>query len=226
MSRGGSGRSRSWNGNQKLLLATCIMFGCAILVMAVVAMSSGTRPANVIAGCSCFGAVGLLPLGILIVSRRRSRGPKHRTDLVRSQAAAPAGHVDVEISADEKLPGICVGCGMETRRVTKLRFDAAYTDSNRYDWSRVHPILMLFLFLKFAFHVVGTKLVTTYERFIDHRKSRSSGMVFRIPHCRDCVRKRPIVQRHFDFHARKMVVMAPEGFRTRLAEMRKSSAKK
>lgn len=207
------------------MLAICCIIGCVMGIIVVSALANGARATDVIAGCACFGTFGVIPLVILVVSRRRSRGPRRRTDMVKTQAANPAGHVSVEITADEALPRICVCCGAETRRVSKFRFHGAHTDGNPYDWSRVHPLLMIFLFWKFGTQVILTKLVTMFERFRDRRKSRKSGMEFRIPHCPGCVRGRPILQRHFDFHGRRMTIVAAAEFGERLSEMRKSAPK-
>ncbi|MEO7098934.1 MAG: hypothetical protein ABI162_06200 [Luteolibacter sp.] len=205
------------------MLVACCIIGCVMLLIAVSSMVNGARAVEVITGCFCSGIFGVIPLVILVVSRRRSRGPRCRTDMVKSQAAIPAGRVAVDISADETLPRICVSCGGATHRVSKLRFHAAHTDANPYDWSRVHPLLMIFLVWKKAIYVLGAKLVMAFERFREQRKSRNSGIVFRIPHCRACVRHRPIAQRHFDFHGRRMTITAPVEFRARLSEMRKSA---
>ena len=197
--------------------------GIVMMVLVVSALVNGAKAADVMAGCLCTGTFGAVPLGILVASRRRSRGPRRRTDLVKNQGSAPAGHVNVEITADETLPRLCACCGAETRRVSKFQYHGAHTPGNPYDWSRVHPLLMIFLVWKFGAQLIMAKLVTIFERFRDRRRARNEGMVFRIPHCRDCKRHRPIVQCHFDFHGRRLPIVAPATFGARLVETRKSA---
>lgn len=199
------------------MLALCGIIGCVMI--AIVSVSRDRSEA--LAGSLCIGMFGLIPLVILIASRLKSRGPKRRTDMIKGQSVLPAGHVSVEIIAGEPMPRICVCCGDDTRRVSTFEYKANYTDSNRYDWSRVHPLLMLLLFWKFAAQMIVTKMITIYERFRDRRHAQKDRMEFRIPHCRRCVRQSPIVQRSFDFHGRKMMIAAPSEFARILSEMRK-----
>lgn len=205
------------------MLVLCCIIGFAMAVVAIVSLLNGAKVFDVLAGGMCMGFFWLIPFLILMVSRYHSRGKKRRTDIVTGQNAFSHGHVSVEIQAGERLPEICVCCGAGTKKVSKFQFGDAYTKSDRYDWSRVHPLLMIFLIWQYAFVVIGAKLIGFFERWIDQKKYQKNRVEFRIPHCRQCVRQHPIVQRSFDFHGRRMGIAAPAAFAKTLAEMRKAA---
>jgi hypothetical protein len=213
-------RGGSWNTNQKMMLVICSIIWTVWLIVMISAWSNGAAASDMIFGGVCFGIFGMVPLVILLVSRNRARGPKTRTDLVKSQSMAPQGHVNTEISAYEKFPKICVCCGEKTGRVSKFHYRGANSDANAYRWSRVHPVLMVLLFWFFAAQVLMAKVFMIFERLRNQHRSSKGDIEFRIPHCRNCVRNLPILQRHFDFHSRRMTIATAPEFATSLKAMR------
>jgi hypothetical protein len=193
------------------------------LAVMLAAWSNGAAASDIAIGGICFGLFGMIPVVILVVSRNRARGPKTRTELVKSQSIAPQGHVNTEISSYEKFPKICVCCGEKTGRVSKFHYRGANSDANAYRWSRVHPLIMIIFFWFFAAQLLMAKVIMVFERLLNQHKSSKEDLEFRIPHCRNCVRNRPILQRHFDFHSRRMTIATAPEFATSLKALRKPS---
>ncbi len=209
------GESSPFTSNQRFLLATSVLLGAAavFLFVALSRVPDGMPAAIVTAGVLV--VLGLIPLFLIRRSRRRGRRGT-MSNLVRSSFRAGRGFTDVEITCDQALPKVCIRCGTATRRVSPFRFLAAHTEASPYDWSRLNPFLFLFIAWKFTVQLVMTKLWMMFEKWFKRRKSAGGAVVFKIPHCKDCARGNPVVQRHFDFHGRRMIVEVHPVFREQL----------
>ncbi|WP_035609792.1 hypothetical protein [Haloferula sp. BvORR071] len=205
------------NANQKALLAIAVLFWLlAATVFTLVITSPDGHLSNALAGAVCPGIFAAI-FSIIVQRQLRPRGHKTMPNLVRSTGRASGkNYGDVEIRAGQALPKICIRCGEPTRRTSPFRFKGAHTDANPYDWSRVNPVMFFFLAWRFAFQLLVVKLYQSIERRIKRRQAEADGVEFKIPHCRSCAKNSPVVQRHFDFHGRKMVLEAHSQFREAL----------
>lgn len=168
---------------------------------------------TVIAGLICPGIFAIVPGILLWESRRGSRGGATRQQVVKSHAVT-SGYSDLTISSDQVLPKICVRCGSATRRATPLRYENGYTEANPYDWNRAGPFLLLAMVFNFITALlVFSRIWQSVEKRWKRRQAGQDDVVFHIPHCRSCRKRHPIVQRQFDFHARKMMLEVHPNFR-------------
>ncbi|BCU75843.1 hypothetical protein llg_05580 [Luteolibacter sp. LG18] len=166
----------------------------------------------------CPGIFAIVPGLILWKSRGVSRA-RGLTAVVRSQAYRGGGFSDQTIRSGQKLPKVCVCCGDTTGRVSPLRYENAQTEASVYDWRRAGPLLLFAPFFTILQGVLmGAMFWQSVEKRMQRRKGREGGVLFRIPHCRTCAKERPIVQRHFDFHGRSMIVDAHPAFAQALKE--------
>ncbi|MFD0892468.1 hypothetical protein KBB96_13665 [Luteolibacter ambystomatis] len=221
-----SGRSSKWNGNQKCLaVAVVIMGGLTLLcLIALVQDQRAKHPEAGIPGILGAAAISLvcpglfvwLPLIILWRSLAKSSARSLKA-VVRSQAYRGGGFSDLTLKSDQNLPRICLCCGTATNRVTPLRYENAHTEASVYDWGRAGPFLLLAPFFTLIQGVLmGAMFWQSVEKRLQRRKAREGAVLFRIPHCRTCSKQQPIVQRHFDFHGRSMIVDAHPAFRSAL----------
>ena len=216
--RRSSSRASFWNFNRICLLAVVIVCWS----ISVLALWFGFRETGNIGqafgGIVCPMFFMLIPLAILCSAALKRRRKNPAPAVMRPGVAAKPGFRDVSVTSDQDLPGVCIRCGETTKRVTPLRYAGSHTEASPYDWSRINPLLMIFLVWKFAFYVIMTKVCEMVEKRWKRRKAHAKGVLFRIPHCKGCASHHPIIQRHFDFHGRSMILEAHPEFHRRLAE--------
>lgn len=211
----------SLNSNQKSLVAiTCVFWIMGIVIF--VASFKGREGLSVSLGfLSFFVVMGLLPLAFIWISKLRRRSRNSLNGFIRSASAQSGlGFQDVTIKAEESLPRVCIRCGTETRRTSPYKIRAAHTEYSRYDWSRVHPLLFIFLAIKFGAHLLVLKLSLFIGNRLNRRAAAARAIKFEIPHCKTCAKGSPIIQRHFDFHSRSMILEANREFIKQLKEKR------
>jgi len=205
-----------WNLNRICLLVIVIIFGSiSALILSAVTAETGSF-GQALGGALCPLVIMAIPLAILLRAGLKGRKSESVRTVIRPGVAPKPGFRDVSISSAQSLPRICIRCGVTTKRVTPLRYAGAHTDASPYDWSRIHPLLMIFLIWKFAFQVIMVKVWEMMERRWQKRRAESDGVTFRIPHCKGCASRNPIVQRHFDFHGRMMILEAHSEFDSNL----------
>lgn len=226
--RRSSGGRRSkgtfWNANRICLLIIAIIFGLISLLAMVGGFTAGSTGGGNMAQAlgQAFGAslcpfiFMSVPLVILLRAGRKRNQPA--PSVLRPGVAPRPGFRDVSVTSVQDLPPVCIRCGVATKRITPLRYANSLTDVSPYDWNRVNPLVMIFLVWKFAVYVIGAKLWQMVEKRWKRRQARSNGVLFRIPHCKGCAASHPIVQRHFDFHGRTMILEAHPEFHRQLAE--------
>ena len=204
------------NSNQKALLAVGVLFWllAAAIFMAVITSPEGGL-SNAVGGAACPAIFA--SLFFFIVSRgRRPRHQRAMAGLVRSQSHSGGAYRDIEVSSEQKLPKICIRCGVPTRRTSPFRFKGAHTDANPYDWSRLNPLTFILAMYFFFRILILARIWQSIEKRLLRRKGTSDRVEFKIPHCRSCAQSSPVVQRHFDFHGRKMILEAHPAFREAL----------
>jgi len=211
-------RKVSWNGNQICLAIICGIFG--LLIVGIVLATSGgpggfTQAA---AAAFCPAVFGMIPALMLWTSRWRATRSRSMEGIVHSRVLSDPRYHDVTIFGNQALPKVCIRCGNATRRVSPLRYRANHSDVSPYDWNRLNPILFVFLAWKFGLQLISAKILMMVERRWKRHRATRDMLVFEIPHCKACATTRPIVQRHFDFHGRCMIVEAHENFRALLSK--------
>ncbi|MGC4015034.1 MAG: hypothetical protein QM755_11050 [Luteolibacter sp.] len=179
--------------------------------------AGGALLMSFVASMICPGIFALIPILVLWKSRlsQQSRSLK---SVVRSQVYRGGGFSDLTISNNARLPQICLCCGTATSRVTPLRYENAQTEASVYDWRRAGPFVILGLFMPIVHGVMAMAFFwQPVEARMKRLKAAGGAVTFRIPHCRSCAKDKPIVQRHFDFHGRKMIVDAHPAFRAAMS---------
>lgn len=214
-----SRRKSKWNSNEVCLAIISGIFGLLMLFAFVTIVRGPGGIGDALGGMLCIAVPGSVPMFMLWRSRRRGNKSRVMQHLVRSSSFTGHGFADISITSEQPLPRTCIRCGTATRRVSPLRYRGALTDANPYDWSRVHPLLFLYFAFRFGVQLLLTKLWESIERRLKRRKAAGDAVVFKIPHCKACASANPIVQRHFDFHGRSMIVEAHPLFREQLKAM-------
>src|SRR5262245_11967004 len=116
------------NSNQKALMAIGALFWLLAATIFILMITSGEQLGSAVGGAACPAVFA--SLFFFIVQRgRRPRQPRAMAGLVRSQRSSGGAYRDVEISADQKLPKICIRCGEQTRRTSPFRFKGANTEA-------------------------------------------------------------------------------------------------
>lgn len=204
------------NSNQKALLAISVLFWLlAATVFILILTSPDGTFGRALGGAACPAIFATL-FSVIVQRGRRSRHHRGMTGLVRSQSSSGGSYRDVEVNADQKLPKICIRCGTPTRRTSPFRFKGAHTDANPYDWSRLNPLTFVLAIYFFFRILILARIWQSIEKRILRRKGNGDRVEFKIPHCRSCAKTSPVVQRHFDFHGRKMILEAHPAFREAL----------
>ncbi len=222
MPTGSSHRSK-WSGNQRVLLATNLLFAVILIIGLTRALILGKPAMEIMAGLFCY-LFFTAPFAIaLLISRHRSRPRRshHQPSLHREMMHR--GFAEITLSEKEPLPPVCLSCGEATSRNSKIIHKAAKDHANPYDWKRVHPLVMIVLVWKWFFWVLGAKLVERFERWRSHRNSQSADLKFLIPQCRTCRKTQPVMLRNLDFHGRKVTLGACRAFIIALHETRKKA---
>lgn len=212
-------RKSKWSSNEVCLAVVSGIFGLLMLFSVVTLARSPGGIGNAAGGLFCSAVPASATLFLLWRSRRRGSRSRVMPHLVRSGNYTGGGFADIAITCDQPLPKVCIRCGTATSRISPLRYRGAHTDANPYDWKRVHPLLFLIVALRFGVHLLLTKIWESIERRLKRRKAAGDAVVFKIPHCKACASGNPIVQRHFDFHGRSMIVEAHPLFRQELKAM-------
>ncbi len=182
-------------------------------LLIVIAAATTVGISKAVPGAICPGLMAAIP-GILLWRSRRRRGPSGKvTRVVRSHASTGPGYHDVTITSGRKLPEICIRCGTPTRRCTPLRYDSHHTEANVYDWGRAGPFIAFAPIFSFLAAIISVAMIwIPIERRLKRWKESAGPVKFRIPHCARCGDVNPLVQRHFDFHGRIMVLEAHPAF--------------
>ena len=215
---GRGSRSSGWNSNQICLAVASGVLGVLTLFVFVACLGQPEGIAAAIGGAFCPGIFALIPTILLIRSLRKSGRKRSMSYVVRSNSPSRQGHADITINAHQKLPRICIRCGDATKRVSPLRYKDAYTEVNPYDWARATPFMIFIPFFQIIAHVlILARIWQAIEKRWNRRKASTNDLTFKIPHCLSCSKKRPIIQRHFDFHGRNMIVDAHPAFRGSLS---------
>lgn len=214
-----SRRKPKWNTNEVCLAIISGIFGLLMLFTFVAIVRGPGGIGDALGGLLCIAVPASVPMFMLWRSRRRGSKSRVMPHLVRSSSFTGHGFADISIHSEQALPKTCIRCGTATRRVSPLRYRGAHTDANPYDWSRVHPLLFLFLAVRFGGQLLLVKIWESIERRLKRRKAAGAAVVFKVPHCKACASRNPIVQRHFDFHGRSMIVEAHPLFREQLKTM-------
>ncbi len=215
-------KGSGWSPNQICLAIASGIIGLLTFIIFVAGIGGPQGFTGALAGAVCPGVFGLFPLALLWRSRRQGRRRHSLSGLIRSSSYSGQGFNDVTISSGQALPKICIRCGAATKRVSPFRFQGNLTNTSPYEWNRVNPFLMIFIVFKFSGHLILTKLWESIETRLKRRKALYDRVVFKIPHCKSCASGNPVVQRHFDFHGRNMILEAHPTFQEHLNHLHRT----
>ena len=211
-------RGSKWTTNQACLLVAVLLFGGLTAVIFSLQLFNGRNVPESLGGSLCLGVFTLIPGVPLFISRRKVAKSRAMAQVVRSNSGSGRGYPDLTLTSDQKLPKVCVRCGNGTRRVSQLNYANAHTDASPYEWGRATPLMIFLPFFQILAQVmIWARIWESIEKRWKRRKGEEGGVLFKIPHCRSCAGRHPILQKHFDFHGRNMIVEVHPVFKEQLA---------
>jgi hypothetical protein len=219
--------SSGWTTNEICLLVGVVVLGGLTLLVFCGYLMNHHNVAEALGGSFCLGIFVLIPAVPLIRSRRKRTKSRAMAQVVRVPAGSGRGHPDLTLTSDQALPKICIRCGGRTRRVSRLNYANEHTDASPYEWGRATPLMLFLPFFQIIAHVmIFARLWQSVEKRWKRRKGRDGAVLFEIPHCQPCSKAHPILQKHFDFHGRNMIVEVHPVFKEQLAGMERAAAEK
>lgn len=194
--------------NQKCLFAIWLMI---LILFTLIAVSSDLGLVETLRFISPVLIIGLIPFVMAFTKKHEAKKQRRNARRIVILNTAPRGFSEFEIHSGDTLPAVCVTCGEKTFKTTPIRHQTNEKYVSKYDWKQLNPFFAIIFLLKFAAITVGVFLIQQFEKLRSKKKAHAT-LEFLIPHCPECAKKRPIPQRHLDFHGRKIIIFVHPHF--------------
>lgn len=197
------------NFNQKCLIVISVVILFPICVVGISVVSTGVYYQDLI-GLIPFAIIGLIPALVVFLQIRKKRKSRKRKRLYRFSQTPPSDrYLALSVYSGEILPELCCTCGSQTKRTTLLKFNESRDSSpSKYSFSNVNPVILIFILVKFTSIAIFASIYVFFERLFNKGLSKRGNLKFKIPQCRSCSKKYPILRHHLNFHGGSMIIHA------------------